>query len=302
MFDFTGVARWRRSATNRFLDGADRRPPDLVGGALSAAPDERARVAHAGATGSYGTQRAVQLPRQVPRGRRRHGHYLAGETLIEAYWKSVRMPGQGVFVGDPLARPFGGVRSRVVGTTVQARIHARAPAAIAWRRRARLRPFRTVATLQFDRFGPQTLRLPATPAQVYRLVPETVGRNSASVTVADLRRALRRPAAACRRDAASRARAAPAQGLDRAHVAEAGQHRACDVRQIRLETIQYLACRQRRARAAEQANRQPSVRYAAIGTRSANSASNSACTLGMRRASASRRRGSSAAQLPSPHQ
>ena len=32
--------------------------------------------------------------------------YLAGETLIEAYWKSVEMPGQGIFVGEPLARPY----------------------------------------------------------------------------------------------------------------------------------------------------------------------------------------------------
>jgi hypothetical protein len=26
--------------------------------------------------------------------------------LLEAYWKSVLMPGQGVFVGDPLTAPF----------------------------------------------------------------------------------------------------------------------------------------------------------------------------------------------------
>jgi len=32
--------------------------------------------------------------------------YLNGETLIEAYWKSVAWPGQGVFIGEPLARPF----------------------------------------------------------------------------------------------------------------------------------------------------------------------------------------------------
>jgi hypothetical protein len=37
-------------------------------------------------------------------------HYLAGETLIESYWKSVEMPGQGVFIGEPLARPYGGYR------------------------------------------------------------------------------------------------------------------------------------------------------------------------------------------------
>jgi uncharacterized protein (TIGR03790 family) len=34
-------------------------------------------------------------------------HYLRGDTLLEAYWKSVAMPGQGLFIGEPLARPFG---------------------------------------------------------------------------------------------------------------------------------------------------------------------------------------------------
>lgn len=33
-------------------------------------------------------------------------HYLRGEPLLEAYWKSVAMPGQGLFVGEPLARPY----------------------------------------------------------------------------------------------------------------------------------------------------------------------------------------------------
>jgi uncharacterized protein (TIGR03790 family) len=33
-------------------------------------------------------------------------HYLRGDTLLEAYWKSVAMPGQGLFIGEPLARPY----------------------------------------------------------------------------------------------------------------------------------------------------------------------------------------------------
>jgi uncharacterized protein (TIGR03790 family) len=33
-------------------------------------------------------------------------HYTRGDTLLEAYWKSVAMPGQGLFIGEPLARPF----------------------------------------------------------------------------------------------------------------------------------------------------------------------------------------------------
>jgi hypothetical protein len=33
--------------------------------------------------------------------------YFGGATVLEAYWKSVRTPGEGVFVGDPLTRPYG---------------------------------------------------------------------------------------------------------------------------------------------------------------------------------------------------
>lgn len=33
--------------------------------------------------------------------------YFEGATAVEAYWKSVQSPQEGVFVGDPLARPFG---------------------------------------------------------------------------------------------------------------------------------------------------------------------------------------------------
>jgi uncharacterized protein (TIGR03790 family) len=33
-------------------------------------------------------------------------HYTRGDNLLEAYWKSVAMPGQGLFIGEPLARPY----------------------------------------------------------------------------------------------------------------------------------------------------------------------------------------------------
>jgi hypothetical protein len=47
------------------------------------------------------------LPGKFPRPKVFLSHYLRGETVLEAYWKSVEMPGQGLFVGEPLARPFG---------------------------------------------------------------------------------------------------------------------------------------------------------------------------------------------------
>jgi hypothetical protein len=33
-------------------------------------------------------------------------YYALGSSAIEAYWKSVAWPGEGLFVGEPLAQPF----------------------------------------------------------------------------------------------------------------------------------------------------------------------------------------------------
>jgi uncharacterized protein (TIGR03790 family) len=60
-----------------------------------------------GATASYGT---VSEPcnhlQKFPHPQLLLGHYLQGETAIEAYWKSVAWPQQGLFVGEPLSAPF----------------------------------------------------------------------------------------------------------------------------------------------------------------------------------------------------
>lgn len=60
-----------------------------------------------GATASYGT---VSEPcnhlEKFPNPRVLLKHYTGGETVLEAYWKSVAMPGQGLFIGEPLSRPF----------------------------------------------------------------------------------------------------------------------------------------------------------------------------------------------------
>jgi uncharacterized protein (TIGR03790 family) len=61
----------------------------------------------AGATGSYGTvEEPCNHVQKFPRASVLAQRYGRGETLIEAYWKSVEWPGQGLFVGDPLARPW----------------------------------------------------------------------------------------------------------------------------------------------------------------------------------------------------
>jgi uncharacterized protein (TIGR03790 family) len=60
-----------------------------------------------GATASYGT---VSEPcshwQKFPHPQVLLQHYLAGETAIEAYWKSVAWPAQGIVIGEPLAAPY----------------------------------------------------------------------------------------------------------------------------------------------------------------------------------------------------
>ena len=62
---------------------------------------------NAGATGSYGTVvEPCNFADKFPNPDIVIRRYAAGASLIEAYWASVAMPGQGLFVGEPLARPF----------------------------------------------------------------------------------------------------------------------------------------------------------------------------------------------------
>lgn len=63
----------------------------------------------AGLTGSYGTVvEPCNFNQKFPNPKILMKKYLSGNTLLESYWKSVEMPGQGLFVGEPLASPFKG--------------------------------------------------------------------------------------------------------------------------------------------------------------------------------------------------
>lgn len=61
----------------------------------------------AGASASYGTtsEPCAHL-QKFPHPQALTLFYLQGATALEAYWKSVAWPQQGLFVGDPLAAPF----------------------------------------------------------------------------------------------------------------------------------------------------------------------------------------------------
>jgi uncharacterized protein (TIGR03790 family) len=108
MFYFIGAASVAGLDSNHFLPGAVGDHLTSYGGALTDGSQMSAlRWLEAGATGSYGTVvEPCNLTAKFPNTGLMMRHYLAGETLVEAYWKSVAMPGQGLFIGEPLATPF----------------------------------------------------------------------------------------------------------------------------------------------------------------------------------------------------
>lgn len=108
MFYFTGLSRVPDLEALRFLPGALADHLTSLGGQLTDSPQMSAlRWLEAGATASYGTVvEPCNHPQKFPFPAIAMLHYARGESAIEAYWKSVAWPGEGVFIGEPLARPY----------------------------------------------------------------------------------------------------------------------------------------------------------------------------------------------------
>ncbi|NPU95458.1 MAG: TIGR03790 family protein [Gammaproteobacteria bacterium] len=108
LFYFTGAEQVPMLNSNQFLPGAVGDHLTSFGGVLVGGSQMSAlRWLDAGATGSYGTVvEPCNFPHKFPLPEAVSLFYQRGDSLIEAYWKSVMMPGQGVFVGEPLAAPF----------------------------------------------------------------------------------------------------------------------------------------------------------------------------------------------------
>lgn len=121
LFYFTGLTKVTGLDSLSFLPGAIADHLTSAGGQLTGSSQMSSlRWIEAGATGSYGAvvEPCNFLPK-FPHPGIVMERYLAGETLIEAYWKSVAMPGQGIFIGEPLAKPFAGYQlSRTQDTLV----------------------------------------------------------------------------------------------------------------------------------------------------------------------------------------
>ena len=147
LFYFTGLVKVGQLASNRFLPGA---AADHLTSSAGLLPGGNGQMPAtdwlaAGATASYGTvEEPCNHVEKFPRASVLIEHYLRGATLIEAYWKSVAWPGQGLFVGEPLARPWSQaataaieagdlvVRTRSMRRNGSYRVDYRAAGASAW--------------------------------------------------------------------------------------------------------------------------------------------------------------------------
>lgn len=118
MLYMTGLTRVPDLASNQFRPGAIGDHLTSYGGMLTGSSGlsrdggngqmSALRWLEAGATGSYGT---VVEPcnhlGKFPDPGLLLSYYRRGDTLLESYWRSVAMPEQGVFIGEPLAKPWG---------------------------------------------------------------------------------------------------------------------------------------------------------------------------------------------------
>lgn len=108
MFYFTGLLEVKAIDTNKYFPGAIADHLTSSGGNLFGGNQMSIlRWLDAGATASYGTVvEPCAFTQKFPNPGIVIERYTNGESLIEAYWKSVAWPGQGVFVGEPMASPY----------------------------------------------------------------------------------------------------------------------------------------------------------------------------------------------------
>ncbi len=109
LFYFTGLPAVANLTTNTFAPGAAADHLTSFGAYLPSGNGQMPVTAwiDAGATATYGAvEEPCNYPQKFSRAPVLIDQYYRGNTLLEAYWKSVQWPGQGLFVGEPLARPF----------------------------------------------------------------------------------------------------------------------------------------------------------------------------------------------------
>jgi uncharacterized protein (TIGR03790 family) len=114
LFYFTGLANVAGLDSNSYQPGAVADHLTSAGGKLPTSGQMSIlEWIQGGVTASYGTAvEPCNYTSKFPQTSILVPHYFRGESVVEAYWKSVRWPGEGNFVGEPLARPWTGAQTQ----------------------------------------------------------------------------------------------------------------------------------------------------------------------------------------------
>lgn len=172
---FTGRQSVVALDTLRFLPGAVADHLTSFGGQLTNSSQMSSlRWLEAGATASYGTVvEPCNIPMKFPAPEVFLDWYLRGATVIEAYWKSVAWPWEGVFVGEPLASPFGGVTVHQNGDVISLKTNSLRPGTYrVWTSQSAVGPFEPQRWVFPVRESEREFRLPALPAAAFALKRE----------------------------------------------------------------------------------------------------------------------------------
>jgi uncharacterized protein (TIGR03790 family) len=172
LFYETGSANVLGLNTNTYLPGALADHLTSNGGDLFGAEQMSAlRWLEAGATASYGTvTEPCAHTEKFPAASVLVKSYFRGNTALEAYTKSVRQPSQGIFVGDPLARPFG-TRATLVNGSLNIKTSSLEPGINynLYSAPSATGPFSQIATFSVPRYQFATITVPGMSAPFYKL-------------------------------------------------------------------------------------------------------------------------------------
>jgi hypothetical protein len=172
LFYQTGSANVSGLNTNTYVPGALADHLTSSGGNLFGTEQMSAlRWLEAGVTASYGTvTEPCAFADKFPAASVLVKSYFRGNTALEAYTKSVRQPSQGVFVGDPLARPFG-TRATLVNGVLNIKTSSLEPGINynLYSAPFATGPFLRIATVAVPRYQFATITVPGKSAPFYKL-------------------------------------------------------------------------------------------------------------------------------------
>jgi uncharacterized protein (TIGR03790 family) len=174
LFYETGLAIVPDLETNTYVPGALADHLTSSGGDLFGTSQTSAlRWLEAGVTASYGTViEPCSHPEKFPKASVLVKNYFVGNTSLEAYTKSVRWPSQGVFVGDPLARPFG-TQATLVNELLSIKTSSLEPGLRynLYSAPSATGPFSPIATLLVSSYQFATINIGGMSAPFYKLEP-----------------------------------------------------------------------------------------------------------------------------------